>query len=72
MGLLGISLMSRTISVLLYVMLLTKNTLELPTNSHPPPNLPLEGGESYHFPPLQGEGWGGGGLISSFNVAKKF
>ncbi len=28
--------------------------------AHPPPHLPLEGGGS--FPPLQGEGKGGGGV----------
>jgi hypothetical protein len=56
------SFMSRAIFVLLYVMLLTKNTLELPTNSHPPPNLPLERGGSYRFPSPSGggKGWGWG------------
>ncbi|MBP6036754.1 MAG: class I SAM-dependent DNA methyltransferase, partial [Azonexus sp.] len=32
-----------------------------PTATHPPPNLPLEGGGEGH-PPLQGEGWGGVGV----------
>ncbi len=29
---------------------------------HPPPDLPLKGEEGSDFPPLQGEGQGGGGV----------
>ena len=32
--------------------------------THPPPDLPLEGGGAKRHPPLQGEGWGGDGPAS--------
>ena len=34
----------------------------------PPPNLPLEGGGTW-LPPLQGEGWGGDGVVFGFGIA---
>jgi len=39
-----------------------KKHIYTPTNPHPPPDLPLEGGGTYRFPSPSGGGEGGGGV----------